>query len=51
MRGAVWAVNFFVFAYAAVPFAAYVQQAASVAISTQHFFASIETFRMGEFGL
>jgi len=51
MRSAIWAVNFFVFAHSAVPFATYVQQAASVAISTQHFFASIETFRMGEFGL
>jgi hypothetical protein len=51
MRSSVWAVHFFVFAYAAVPFAAYVQQAASVAISTQHFFASIGTFRMVEFGL
>jgi len=51
MGGAVWAVHFFVFANTPVTFAAHVQQAASVAISTQHFFASVGTLQVSDFGL
>jgi hypothetical protein len=38
MCGSIWAVNLFVFAHASVTFAAHMQQCASVAVSTQHFF-------------
>jgi hypothetical protein len=49
--GAVWTVHFLVFTNTPVPFTAHVQKRATVAISTQHFFASVGAFSIGFFGL
>jgi hypothetical protein len=45
MGCSVWTVYFLIFVYAFVTFAAHVQERASVAISTQHFFASFGAFQ------
>jgi len=47
----IWAIYFLAFVYALVSFTAHVQHLATVAISTQHFFASYGTLQRVVFHL